>query len=219
MVMRNEENGATRLMNKAKTKKKQTFWTWLHQNRIRVFLWAFLTIIPISLILIAYVGSYTHNKKVHFDQTETAETEFIRDFVSPDEITSLELFSEWDQLRYPDYDENSDQYFNGYYRFNIWYQPKLNYQINSVNVTPVLQTDWINYRSLGQLTTIYPTYRGMHVDFNYNLPTSPLLLVNVKEPNLYMKVIINITVAGTQSEQTVYVKYDLSNINPNLVVQ
>jgi hypothetical protein len=27
------------------------------------------------------------------------------------------------------------------------------------------------------------------------------------------------TFAGTTSEQTVYVKYDLSNVNPNLVVQ
>ena len=50
-------------MNKAKgVKKKQTFWTWLHQNRIRAFLWAFLIIIPVSLVLIAYVGSYTQQE-------------------------------------------------------------------------------------------------------------------------------------------------------------
>lgn len=217
--MRNQENGATRLMNKAKSKKKQTFWTWLHQNRIRVFLWAFLIIIPVALVLIAYVGSYTHNKKVHFDQQETAETEFIKDFLSPDDIKSLELFIEWDQLSNPSYDEFSDQFYGGYYRFNISYQSKLNYQINSVQVTPVLQTDWINLRSVGQTTSIYPSNYVIHVDFNHELPKTPLLFVTVNEPNLYLKMVINMTFGGTTSEQTVYVKYDLSNVNPNLVVQ
>lgn len=206
-------------MNKAKIKKKQTFWTWLHQNRIRAFLWAFLIIIPVSLVLIAYVGSYTHNKKVHFDQTETLETEYIKDFMSVDEISSLNLFIEWDQLRNPDYDSTNEQFYNGYYRFNVWYQPKLNYQINSVKIIPVLQTDWINLRSIGQERLIYPMNQGIHVDFNYELPRTPLLFVSVKEPNLYLKIIINMTFAGTTSEQTVYVKYDLSNVNPNLVVQ
>ncbi len=206
-------------MNKAKVKKKQTFWTWLHQNRIRAFLWAFLIIIPVSLVLIAYVGSYTHNKKVHFDQTETLETEYIKDFMSVDEISSLNLFIEWDQLRNPDYDSTNEQFYNGYYRFNVWYQPKLNYQINSVKIIPVLQTDWINLRSIGQERLIYPMNQGIHVDFNYELPRTPLLFVSVKEPNLYLKIIINMTFAGTTSEQTVYVKYDLSNVNPNLVVQ
>ena len=206
-------------MNKAKIKKKQTFWTWLHQNRIRAFLWAFLIIIPVSLVLIAYVGSYTHNKKVHFDQTETPESEYIKDFMSVDEISSLNLFIEWDQLRNPDYDSTNEQFYNGYYRFNVWYQPKLNYQINSVKIIPVLQTDWINLRSIGQERLIYPMNQGIHVDFNYELPRTPLLFVSVKEPNLYLKIIINMTFAGTTSEQTVYVKYDLSNVNPNLVVQ
>ena len=206
-------------MNKAKVKKKQTFWTWLHQNRIRAFLWAFLIIIPVSLVLIAYVGSYTHNKKVHFDQTETPETEYIKDFMSVDEISSLNLFIEWDQLRNPDYDSTNEQFYNGYYRFNVWYQPKLNYQINSVKIIPVLQTDWITLRSIGQERLIYPMNQGIHVDFNYELPRTPLLFVSVKEPNLYLKIIINMTFAGTTSEQTVYVKYDLSNVNPNLVVQ
>jgi hypothetical protein len=206
-------------MNKAKIKKKQTFWTWLHQNRIRAFLWAFLIIIPVSLVLIAYVGSYTHNKKVHFDQTETPETEYIKDFMSVDEISSLNLFIEWDQLRNPDYDSTNEQFYNGYYRFNVWYQPKLNYQINSVKIIPVLQTDWINLRSIGLERLIYPMNQGIHVDFNYELPRTPLLFVSVKEPNLYLKIIINMTFAGTTSEQTVYVKYDLSNVNPNLVVQ
>ncbi len=217
--MRNQEYGATRPMNKAKNHKKQTFWTWLHQNRIRVFLWAFLIIVPISLVLIAYVGSYTHNRKVHFDQTETAETEYITQFKSIDEISSLDLFIEWDQLRYPDYDQTNDLLYNGYYRFNLWYEAKLNYQINSVVVTPVLQTDWIQMRSIGQATPIYQYNRGMHVDFNYNLPTKPLLFVNVKEPNLYLKVMINMTFGGTTSEQTIYVKFDMSDLNPNLVVQ
>ena len=217
--MRNKENGATRLMNKAKNKKKQTFWTWLHQNRILVFVWSFVIIIPISLALIAYIGSYTHNRKVHFDQTETAETEYIKDFMSIDEIPYIDLIIDWDQLRYPDYDEITDQFYGGYYRFNISYAPKLNYQINSVTITPVLQTDWINLKSISQPTTIFPFSYVMHLEFNYELPRTPLLFVTVREPNLYMKVDINMTVAGATTQQTLYVKYDLSDINPNLVVQ
>jgi len=206
-------------MNKKKTNKKQNFWTWLHENRIRVFLWAFLTVIPVSLILLAYVGTYVNNSKVHFDQTVTAETEYIKDFVSPSDISSIEMFIEWEQLRHPDYVEFNDTYSNGYYRFNVWYESKLHYKINSVYVTPVLQTDWINLRSIGQPINIYTSPRGMHIDFNHVLPRNPLLFVNVEEPNLYLMVNINMTFAGTTSEQIVYVKFDLRNLNPNLVVQ
>ena len=142
-------------MNKSKNKKKQTFWTWLHENRIRVFLWAFLIIVPLTLVLVSYVGSYTRHSKVHFDEKVTSETVVVNKFEDPSSLKPLNLIISWEVLRHPDYVESSDAYYNGYYQFNIRYQPKPNYQINSVYITPVLQTDWINIRSLGQSMLIY----------------------------------------------------------------
>lgn len=207
------------MMNKTKNNKKDNIWTWIHKNRFRVFVWSFAIIIPMTLILLAYVGTYLNHQKVHFDRELTANTEFVKDFIRPDESPYLNLFLTWEQLRYPNYDEGTDQYYNGYYLFNIWYEPKLNYQINSISVTPMLKTDWMDYRSLGGETPIYTTSRMLQVSFDYMLPQSPLWFVTVDAPNLYLRVDINMTLAGTSTVQTSYVKYDLSKMNPNNVIE
>ena len=51
-------------MNKAKLRKNKHFGRGYIKIVSAHFYGHFLIIIPVSLVLIAYVGSYTHNKKV-----------------------------------------------------------------------------------------------------------------------------------------------------------
>ncbi|PKK93905.1 MAG: hypothetical protein CVV61_02295 [Tenericutes bacterium HGW-Tenericutes-6] len=196
---------------------KPSFWKWLHQYRIKIALSAFLVIIPITLILTAYIGAYTTNNKVHFDVEVTQETTYIKDFISYDDIDALLLHIEWVALKSPE--ENTEGVLvNGYYDFNLRYEAKEGYSINNVSVTPLLQTPWTNIRSLGTTQNLTTSNRVFRIIFNYELPVRPLWFVTVEEANLYLKVDYTFTSAGSPITKTVYVLYPLENITPKPIV-
>ena len=204
-------------MIKAKQKKQRPFLTWIHTHRLKVAAILFLVILPIALTIAVYVGSYTANNAVYFDQEITENSEKISEFLTIEDLDALSLNIEWDELKKPSENEEGVLY-NGYYKFNVSYTPNTNYQIESVEVTPVLKTDWKNYRSVGNKTDITTTYSSFLVNFNYELPTSPLLFVSIDEPHLYLKVEYTYETAGQTISEIDYVKYSLNALNPNKVV-
>lgn len=196
---------------------KPSFWKWLHKNRIKVALYAFLIVVPITLILTAYIGAYTNNNKVHFDVEVTEETTYIKDFVSYDDIDALLIHIEWVALKSPDTNDEGIL-VNGYYDFNIRYEAKEGYTVNNVAVTPVLQTPWTNIRSMGTQQNLTTNNRLFRVIFNYELPVNPLWFVTVDEAHLYLKVDYTFTSAGSPITKTVYVLYPLEDISPKPIV-
>lgn len=198
-----------------RNKSKSNFQTWLLENRIRVFLWAFLITIPTALILLAYVGTYSNNKKIYFDETKTKDTIIVKNFETLDSSKYLDFSIEWEELQYPQL--INGEYLYGNYVFYISYKTKLNYNITSVKVTPLLNTNWVNTKSLGSEIDITNSTRRMQIPYNHVLPKKPLLFVTVNEPDLYLKVDLKIDFGQTKSEITIYVKHSLKNENPNMI--
>lgn len=192
---------------------KFNFFKWLHLNRIKIILSLFIIVLPVTVILTAYIGAYTSNKKVHFDATETDETFFVSEFTNIDQIDAFELFITWDELKHPSKNEE-DILTGGYYRFLMYYEEKTNYQVISVNVSPLLQTDWVNVRSLGQTTNLTETSKGININFNETFPMRPLWFVKVEEPNLYLKIDYTFITASNNVTKTIYIMFSLDDLNP-----
>ncbi|MBN2299851.1 MAG: hypothetical protein JXC31_01560 [Acholeplasmataceae bacterium] len=204
-------------MKNQKIEEKMTFWKWLHKYRLKIVSIAFLVIVPIALILIMYVGSYTANKVVNFDAEVTPDTVEVKEFLDTDGIDAFSLNIVWSKLKYPILDPNTDELTGGYYEFDITYEAHENYVVKSVFVTPVLQTDWTSLRSLGTKRSL-EIYHIFNIDFNYNLPTNPLLFVKVSEPHLYLKVEYILTTGGNDVPMTKYVEFSLKDLNPLNVI-
>lgn len=196
--------------------KPKTFWSQVHKNRIKIALSMFFVLLPIILVFIAYIGTFTNQKKVHFDPAVTEETVFITKFVDPDELDALTLDITWYELRHPVLDDN-DELTNGSYTFDIFYTAKENYDVISVSVTPVLKTEWTDLRGMGSLTTLYTSSRRVSIPFNYELPVKPLWFIEVTDPILYLKVDYTFSSAGSQVQKTGYVRLVLENLNPSRV--
>ncbi|MBU1141758.1 MAG: hypothetical protein KKG64_04465 [Firmicutes bacterium] len=197
---------------------KASFWSWLHKNRLKVVVLAFVIIIPIALIFTAYIGSYTTNRKVNFDVEQTDETVYVKKFMNPDEIDAFNLFIVWSELKHPVIIAGTEELSGGYYKFTMYYEVSENYTVKNVSVTPVLQTDWTNLRSVGTSVALSTFEKPVTVAFNYLLPVNPLLFVSVSEPNLYLKVQYTLTTGGNDVNFIEYVKFSLGEINPLNVV-
>lgn len=200
-----------------KIEKKVTFWTWLHRNRIKVAVLAFLIILPIALVLTAYIGSYTANRKVTFDDTITEESEYIKDFLNPDEIDAFEMTIVWNELKHPVGTVDEEGFENGYYEFLITYAAQENFTVKNVTIVPVLQTDWTNLRAVGTPVSLTNT-ATVTVLFNHDLPVKPLLFVTVSEPHLYLMVQYTLTTGGQDVSFIEYVQFSLKDINPLNVI-
>ena len=208
------------MKNNVKHDSKKSFWIWLHQNRIKVAVLAFLVIVPITLVLTAYIGAYTNNQKVHFDAEVTDSTVYIKEFTDIDDIDAFDLSIVWQELKNPVETEVEGETVlaGGFYKFNIFYTPKTNYTVNSVNATAVLKTPWTDVRSMAAPVSISTTVRSIQVDFNYDLPLRPLWFVEVTDPVLYLKLDYTFMAAGNPLTKTVYIEFPLQDINPNVVI-
>jgi hypothetical protein len=202
-----------------KTKNQQkTFLVWVHKNRLKIGLLAFFVLVPIALIITAYVGTYVGSQRFYFTQERTDLTEYISDFITADEINDFNLEIEWTTLRLPIADDEG-KLINGQYGFSVTYTQKPNYVVNNVRVTPLLQTDWARMRSVGSTVTLNEgVARALTVNFNFELPTRPLWFVTVEEPNLYLMITYTRVLAGNPVEQVVYVQYSLNGLNPKNVL-
>lgn len=204
-------------MNKQNISKKKRILSWIHKNRVKLGIWLFLIILPITLVITAYVGSYTTNKIVYFDSEITEESVMVKKFIKADELKGISLNIEWDAFTKPTESED-DTLTGGSYRFIISYSPESSYDVGSVKITPVLQTDWKDYRSVGAQRSLSTNDISFPIAFNFDLPTSPLLFVTIQDPNLYLKVEYTYSVVGQDVTEIEYVKFSLKDLNPNIVI-
>ena len=205
-------------MKNTKIEIKKGFWAWLHRNRLTVVVMSFIILAPLTLVAVSYIGSYTSNRIAYFDVEETAETVYVKKFKDIDEIQGFEIFVEWAELKNAYQPEDSELWVGGYYTFDVWYEANPNYTINSIFITPLLQTDWADMRTVGNRVTITENQKNIAIEFNYHLPVKPLPFVSVGEPNLYLKVEYSVSYGGTAVNKVEYVKYSLKGLNPQLVI-
>jgi hypothetical protein len=224
-------------MNKNTQQKKQKklgFWGWVHTYRLKIVALSFIVLVPLALLAAVYIGSYTNNRKIYFDQEQTSETVIISKYrkVNPDKLDQNEqfyyeiedindqfdLFILWKELKTPYLNSETGELDFGLYTFNMFYKPNDGVTVNTLNVVPLLQTDWTSIRSLGNqvLVTQNPS-ADIRVPFNHNMPKTPLPLVRVESPNLYLKITYQVTVGTQTVDKTAYIQFDLENANPRLV--
>ncbi len=206
-------------MKKPHENEKRTFKAWLKKNPTRIGLLLFATILPIALVLTAYIGSYTANRSVYFDRNITEDSEKIKDFKTLDELTGLTLDLEWSTLKKPETNDEGELVL-GYYQFKATYEQQSTYDIQTISITPVLKTDWKNVSYVGNKQS--PNSRNeftLKVDFNHKLPLRPLPFVKVNDPHLYLKIEYSYLSAGQTIMKTEYVKFTLTGLNPITVIR
>ena len=190
---------------------------WLHYNRLLIVIILFFVILPITLITTVYLGAHIRNRRVHFDPIITDQTEFITSFKTPDQLRHLEIFIEWENFRSPIENAEGDL-VGGFYRFNIRFEAKEDFNISQVHIIPVLQTRWVNYRSIGNMHLLSESFASFDVLFNFNMPARPLWFVRVDDPILYIKVMYARTLANqTVIQETEYIMFTLNGLNPKNV--
>lgn len=215
-----------------KAQPKPSFWTWFHKNRVKIGIITFIVVVPLALLLSVYIGAYVENNKVHFDQVLTEDTTFVKDFikVNPskldvndenylilDMFDDFDIFIKWEELYIPYINPNTSELDYGSYRFKMYYTASESSDVSYVNVTPLLQTPWTSIRSIGNSTglgTSEPTTTNIYVSYNYKMPVTPLPLVNVESPYLYLRVTYGLTVGDTTETASEYLRIDLNNIDP-----
>lgn len=201
-----------------KRSKSKKILLWIHLNRIKIVMFSFFVVLPIVFVTTLYISTYTTYKKVHFDSEVTGETKYIKEFIEMDAIKEFDFIFAWTELRNPKLSTISNELEGGYYRFQMHYTPVSGYQISNLKVTPVLQTMWSDMRSISAPVTLLTTPKNVLVNFNYELPDSPLWFVTVTDPMLYLKLEYTYTTASTPISKTVYVRIDLSDLTPNKVI-
>jgi hypothetical protein len=189
---------------------------WFHTHRLRILVITAVTVISLTLILLAYLGTYLTYNKVIFDE-ETNEK--ISTFESLGDLEQITLDFEWTTLKYPTFNDDDSVEATGYYQFKFSYDAKNTYNVSSVELTPVLQTHWINYRELGSMVSLSEgTYKNVLITYNYELPVRRLIFINVETPFLYLKVDVTYEVGSTSVTNIQYVKLNLEDYNPDAVI-
>ena len=191
-----------------------TFFQKIHKYRVKIGLIAFLVAIPLALLLVAFIGPYTSNKRVYFDEEQT---DVQTKFVDLDDLEELTLAIAWTTLVNPRFDDEGTVTTHGAYRFDIAYESKGSYNLTSVAITPVLRTDWFPYNEIGSKTQITQIEKSVSVPFDETFPMRRLLFVEVNEPNLYLKVEYTYTLLEQTIAKTAYIKYSLKGLNPTYV--
>ncbi len=198
--------------------KKIGFWSWVHQNRIKIAGFLFIAVLPVAFVIAVYVGAYANNNKVHFDAEVTSQTTYVNKFVDIDELEAITLTVDWTELKNPQETTDPVGWTGGYYKFSVFYTVRETYTVGNVRATPVLQTKWTDMRSMIPQQSLSTSVRTFQLDFNYDLPVRPLWFVKVTDPMLYLKVEYTYQTPTGQINKTEYVQVDLSVLSPDRVI-
>ena len=203
--------------NKITKKKQQNFWTFFHQYRTKIALLTFFVILPITLLLIAYLGPLEQSRSVTFDTDNNNQSIFISDFNHLEDLKDIDITLDWTTLRNPVFDEDI-LVTSGLYRFIVSYDVLNNKNISNLRVQIALKPLYGTDQDMSTLTSIRSTSQGSSVDVIHNVmyPFSPLWFINIEEPNVYLKIIYTESFEGNIDpiEVTVYAYYSLKDKLP-----
>jgi hypothetical protein len=203
-----------------KTTKPLTLSQKLLKYRTKLFFLLFFIIIPLIFISFSYISAYTTSRKVSFDADITDQSIFVNDFKTIDQVSPLKLNLDWYLLDLPS--ENTDgSLTDGQMVFRTSYEIDEGYDIRNVRVTLVLQPLFSDVRNISSETAIYNfTTRDISVEHSINYPHSPIWLINVNEPVLYIKLEYAQYYVQTIDPITVteYIRVPLSDQNPQNVI-
>lgn len=194
-----------------------------HKYRTKIALSLFLVLTPLLLIVIGYVSPYLQSTRVTFDFEVTEESVYVRNFKSLDDLEDITLYVDWLKLTKPT--ENEDgSLSNGSMEFRITYEIENNKDINDITVTPVIQPLFSSNRDFAQPRVILPyglTTSNTVFTLTHNVlyPYSPMFLVSITDPILYLKVTYNEVLSDRVDPVVVteYISIPLNDLDPDRV--
>jgi hypothetical protein len=197
-----------------------SFWSLFHKYRIKIALLSFFVIIPLTLILVAYLGPLNDSKQVTFDQTITGTSEFISSFKNLDDIKDLDITLKWTELNLPILNDKEER-INGSYTFNFSYTVLDNKNISGVTIQVALKSLYGNVQNVSNPVSISSSVNGTNITVSHNIlyPFSPLWFVTINEPIVYLKITYKETIPGISQPLDViqYASYSLANVLPKKV--
>lgn len=209
-------------MSSKQTTKHQSlsFWTLFHTYRTKIALFSFFVIIPITLILVAYLGPLNASRQVTFDQTVSDSSVYISSFKNLNDVKDLDVTLTWSELNLPTRNED-DELINGSYKFNVSYTVLDSKNISGVTVQIALKSLYGTVQNLSNPVLISSSVNGSDVLVSHNVlyPFSPLWFVTVNEPTVYLKISYKETIVGISEPLDViqYAVFSLSDVLPNKV--
>lgn len=192
----------------------------LLKYRTKLFFLLFFIIIPLLFITFSYISAFTNSRQVSFDFELTDQSTYVTGFKSIDQVSPLKLNIDWYLLDLPS--ENTDgSYYGGNMVFRTSYEIDEGYDIRNVRVTLVLQPLYSDVRNISSETAIYDfTTRDISIEHNIAYPYSPMWLIRLDEPVLYIKLEYAQYYVETIDPITVteYIRMPLSDLNPQNVI-
>lgn len=184
------------------------------------FIIMFLIAVPVIAVSTFYLTTHFNNKGVSFNSDEKVYS-FKTLNIGVDNDDYDVMIAETDQLilyvrLYEvtlEGDNQLDQ--NLRYRIQVRYDIKNNTNINSnsVRANMVLGIPWSNTQTPNDSSTLREGYQNKYLNFESNIrfPYSPVFLVNIKSPVLYLE--LEYTYKTSLSDLTVkhHYKYNLAN--------
>lgn len=205
---------------------RSSFGAWLLKYRLLIILSTFIILIPIAFVAALYIGDYLKYKEVNFS-LPNAEVQDLRSefetstLITEDETnhqvikmenSDLIIYIKLDDILVREYVDT-----HGYYKFFTKWESKRGNDTTGVNVTFVLQTQWINGKSAPLSFAPTKTYPNNSREVTYDtiLPQTPLWFVTVESPDLYVKVTYTSSFGlGGSEQKTAYFKASLLGITP-----
>lgn len=209
-------------MSTKQIKKNQpsSFWSLFHKYRTKIALFSFLIIIPITLILVAYLGPLNESRQVTFDSTITDSSEFINSFKGLDDIKDLEMKLIWSELNIPILNDK-EELINGSYKFNLSYTVLDGKNISGVTVQVALKSLYGTVQNVSNPVSVSSSVNGSDITVSHNVlyPFSPLWFVTINEPTVYLKITYKESFPGISQPVDViqYASYSLADVLPKKV--
>lgn len=177
---------------------------WLLKYRLIIAIVSIFILVPAAFVIALYVGDYLKYQKVTFDQVVVKD--FQSTYITTDEALNhqeinLENSDVLVKIKLDSY--NVPAYYDetGDYTFRAKYVEKANKAVSNLQITMILQTEWMDAKSAPYQTSIAKNYNAQYkITFNQILPHSPLWFVNVERPVLYVKVSYQIELGLGQTE-------------------
>lgn len=196
---------------------------WLTKYRLIILLVGALIIIPLITLTTFVVVNVNKYTTVTFNETNVKK--FKSSYITiEDETLHQEINLETDELIVKikivdivkplfDVKEPSHQDERGSYTFKAKYQLKGSDTISNVVITLILQTDWLDAKSDPRNITLSTKYsNNQTLQFNQFLPKKAFGIINVKNPNLYIKLSYNVGLGlGESDQKEYYFKNNLKN--------
>lgn len=172
----------------------------------------FLLLVVVGAVFFSYLNIYTKTNKIYFSEyvdlsePEAVAPAYITKFIKASDLADAKFTYKYSKGKWATLGE-ADVVQSGYYEFTFTME-NTSGLVDRLEVTPLVHANWVKgFHYLGSLTTVSSTSEATgRVDYSMILPAKPAFLVQVKYPQLYLKVTVSYKATSGRESITYYIK-------------